>query len=409
MDGLDIFRRDIETARAAAPSRGRLKLWELPEVLHCSVIGTCLSLADLRAAMTWLGLATPSASDHDLHARAVGLAGRQGTGAKLLGKIIDERWRLDIVRFDRATDEAAVRDLWQEARRRGEIPGAYWATLTHPATTAVLRNAVFGDVHMLSHLLGAANRADIQRLAALDEDNAQLRTRLEQESRLSHQAILSRDARIAALERERDDAVAHAATANSPSVLTATEAVDRRIEILDSRLTTEMARRTAIEQRLLAREQALSDEQARREAAEQLAIALQAEVAALERCLTPPEDAAGGEGQRLDGVRLLYVGGRLAQVGHIRAIGERLGATVEHHDGGLETSTDRLASLTSRADHVLFPVDCVSHEATVTIKRLCRQLGKRYTPLRASGVGTFVAAIANDVAPTNRCCGHGAS
>ncbi len=403
MDGLDILRRDIETACVVAPPRGRLKLWELPEVVHCSVIGTCLSVAELRAAMTRLGLAAPSASDHDLHARAVGLAGRQGVGAKLLGKILDERWRLAIARFDRAADEAALRDLWREARRRGDIPGAYWATLTHPATTAVLSNEVFGDVHMLSHLLGAANRADIQRLTALEEQNLELQTRLERERARLHAAISSRDARIAALEREREAPLGPAAPA-APAAHGLAHAAGRRIESLQDQLTNEIARRTACERRLLDREQALSDERSRGETAERLAVALQAEIAALERCLAPPDGDAASEEKRLDGLRLLYVGGRLAQVGHIRAIGKRLGATVEHHDGGLETGPDRLAGMASRADHVLFPIDCVSHEATVTIKRLCRQLGKRYTPLRASGVGTFVAAIANEIAPARRCC-----
>jgi len=400
MDGLDIFRRNIETTRAPARPPGRLKLWELPETFLCSVIGTCLSVAELRSAMTRLNLAPASASDHDLHSRAVGLAAHQGQGSKLLGKALDERWRLDIARFDRAADEDAVRALWQQARRRGDIPGAYWATLTHPATTAVLRNAAFGDVHMLSHLLGAANRADIQRLTALEEQNIELRSRLDRERTVAQGAVACRDARIAALERDREAPRG----CGAPGSQALSQPAERRLEGLEDRLTTEIARRTAAEQKLADRKQAVSDERSRREAAEQLVTALQAEIAALERCLAPPVCETDGQEQRLDGLRLLYVGGRLSHIGHIRAIGERLGATVDHHDGGLETSTDRLAGLASRADHVLFPVDCVSHEATVTIKRLCRQLGKRYTPLRAGGVGTFVAALASEVAPAGKCC-----
>jgi len=47
---------------------------------------------------------------------------------------------------------------------------------------------------------------------------------------------------------------------------------------------------------------------------------------------------------------LLYVGGRLHQVAHLRAVGERLGATFVHHDGGIEHHPTLLAGLTSRAD-----------------------------------------------------------
>ena len=41
----------------------------------------------------------------------------------------------------------------------------------------------------------------------------------------------------------------------------------------------------------------------------------------------------------------------------------------------------------------MFPVDCVSHEAVIILKRLCRQMSKRYVPLRTSGAAPFIAAL----------------
>ena len=96
---------------------------------------------------------------------------------------------------------------------------------------------------------------------------------------------------------------------------------------------------------------------------------------------------------RLDGLSVLYVGGRPSDIPRLRAIGERAGAALLHHDGGIEESSDRLAALASRADLVLFPVDCISHPATLVVKRLCRQAGKRYVPLRSSGATSFLAAL----------------
>ncbi len=52
-----------------------------------------------------------------------------------------------------------------------------------------------------------------------------------------------------------------------------------------------------------------------------------------------------------------------------------------HHDGGVDERNGLLAGLVGRADLVLFPVDCISHDAALTVKRLCRQLGK---PFRAA-------------------------
>ncbi|MBI2256537.1 MAG: DUF2325 domain-containing protein [Proteobacteria bacterium] len=47
----------------------------------------------------------------------------------------------------------------------------------------------------------------------------------------------------------------------------------------------------------------------------------------------------------------------------------------------------------AQAEHVFFPVNCISHEAMCGLKRLCRQAGKRYQPLRSAGLTTFFAAL----------------
>ena len=119
---------------------------------------------------------------------------------------------------------------------------------------------------------------------------------------------------------------------------------------------------------------------------------LRTELAAIEP--DEPEDTPRPQG-RLDGLSLLYVGGRPNQVAHMRALSERRGATLLHHDGGMEQHSDLLAGMTSRADIVLFPVDCISHDAALNVKRLCRQAGKRFVPLRSSGTASFLAALLN--------------
>jgi hypothetical protein len=60
---------------------------------------------------------------------------RHDPTTKLLNKALDRRHRLAIHQFAKAGEEADVRLLWREAAGRGDIPGAYWAVLTHPATT----------------------------------------------------------------------------------------------------------------------------------------------------------------------------------------------------------------------------------------------------------------------------------
>jgi hypothetical protein len=75
----------------------------------------------------------------------------KGAAARLLQKALDRRYEATIKRFSRAQNVDEVRGLWDDARRSGDIPGAYWALLTHPAMPQEPRQAAFADVHMLSH------------------------------------------------------------------------------------------------------------------------------------------------------------------------------------------------------------------------------------------------------------------
>ena len=95
----------------------------------------------------------------------------------------------------------------------------------------------------------------------------------------------------------------------------------------------------------------------------------------------------------LSGKTLLYVGGRTHQVPKLRKLAEEQGADLLHHDGGLAESSHSLTALAARADAVLFPVDCVSHSAVAKVKRICKQLGKSYFPLRRSGPVSFASLI----------------
>ncbi len=191
---------------------GRTKLADLDTNFQCSIIGTCLTTASLRKVMSRF-IHVIDVSDLDIHHEAVWMASEPGAASKALNKALDHQHAATLLRFSRVPDAAGLGALWDEAMRSGDIPGAYWALLTHRHTTVELRKKVFGDVHMLSHLVGAANRADIRRLVALEQTNADLRAQLETqqektiaqdvtlqdlmrelaETRLSLQAAQSRD------------------------------------------------------------------------------------------------------------------------------------------------------------------------------------------------------------------------
>src|SRR5215470_4647964 len=64
-------------------SKKRTAIWNMHQSVHCSIIGTCLSSAEIRRLLIKLGVyGAESASDHDLHKQGVTLAGQAQGGAK---------------------------------------------------------------------------------------------------------------------------------------------------------------------------------------------------------------------------------------------------------------------------------------------------------------------------------------
>lgn len=379
--------------KSAKPAlRQRARLWDLNASVHCSVVGTCLTTGELRRVMAKVVAADVShLSDHDLHSRAVGLCGRHDAASKLLHKALDHRHEAAIKRFARLQGEAAAVRAWAEARRAGDIPGAYWAVLTHPDVGQEGMRRAFGDVHMLSHLVGAANRADIRRLTALEEENAALRAKVERQQTRLHEAVTSRDATIRRLGAL---ATRQVRAAEDPDDDDALAGFRHLVADLETRLDRETGRRERLEQRIADASDAARLWEQRARGAEAAQAAVQRELAALER----RQDAPGAaEPAGLPAERILYVGGRPGCTEQIRAALEAAGGALLCHDGGRHDHPSLLPGLVSRADRVAFPMDCVSHGAVSAVKRLCRQLGKPWLPLRSAGLGSFLAALAEPV------------
>ncbi len=380
-----------EAPPVAGPAR-RTKIWEFNTNLHCSIIGTCLSTTELRQVLKKLGIASPDNTDHELHGAAVSLAGRHDKAAKLLNKALDERHRLAISQFAKASTDEGVRSLWRDAVRRGEIPGAYWATLTHPAASRNVIRDAFGEVHMLSHLVGAANRADIRRLCQLEEENAELRERLDRQQAAFREAVVSRDTSIQELRR----ALAQQVAAEPPSPGDHNATLHQLVADLQRRLDSETRRSAVLDERLTSAKTAIAEERSARANAERESNVLRRELEVVEASIRAGQDAgpsAVASRPRLRGVTLLYVGGRPHHVAHLRAIAEDAGAAFLHHDGGIEHHLNLLAGLASQADLIVFPADCISHHAALAAKQLCRQTGKRFIPLRSASATSLLAAL----------------
>ena len=388
----------VSDAPFAQPAK-RSKIWDLADTLHCSIIGTCLSNAELRRVLVRLKVTgAETADEHDLHVMGVMLAGRREAGARLLQKALDKRHELAIKQYAKAENEAALRRMWDASIQSGDIPGAYWALLSHPVSSDAIVKKAFRDVHMLSHLVGAANRADVRRLRQLEEQNGALIEKLNRQQQQLRDGFTSRDATIRRLNETLVRQAEHPLDDQARDNSTGGEVETLRgvIAEMNRKLGQEVARRERLEQRLSTTSAALQKMESTLQRTMTERDALAREVESVEDhvvgMLEPA--TASNETPEFSGRTILYVGGRAHQIPQFKALVERTGARFLHHDGGIEHSSALLPGLVSRADHLFFPIDCISHDAVSTIKRLCRQLEKPYQPLRTASLATLVSALA---------------
>jgi hypothetical protein len=323
----------------------------------------------------------------------VALAGRRQGGGKFIQKALDHRHDAAIRRFAKAKDEGTLSQLWDAAVKCGDIPGAYWAVLSHPAATDAIMRKTFGDVHMLSHMVGAANRADIRRLCRLEEENAALSAKLESQQRQLRDGFTERDRKIRLLNEALSRALAQAPVLAENANDDARAAKEALID-LERRLNREVTRRERLESRLEAAMAAQSQAERVRHDIQRECEGLRRELALIEAQFNGwlAEDPKSVTPE-LGGAQVLYVGGRAHQVPQLKAVMERAGGALLYHDGGIEHSMALLPGLISRADCVVFPIDCISHDAAGMLKRQCRQSSKPSIPLRTSSLASLLSGL----------------
>jgi len=372
-------------------AKRRTRLSDLDAHLHCSIIGTCLSTHELRKLVPKFAPLDPQrASDLEIHHAAVEFAIHGGAGRKALQKLLDTRYAGAVRRFAAARDADALLALWKEALASGDIPPAYWALMTHPCATMEVRQTAFGELHMLSHLVGAANRADLRRLVALEAERAELYAKIERQQTRLQRMSAERDAARDALAQHLSQPAAPAAERHE-DLEAEVAALREALAARDARLALHTSRREAAEQRAAADEATMRALRAQLDDAGALIDALRAEARAVEEAMQQDDDT-GRVALRdaLKGRRIVYVGGRPSSNHALKRWVTSAGGELTVHDGGIEDRKGLLAAALAGADLAVFPVDCVDHDSMNTLKRVCDRHQVAYHPLRSASVASFV-------------------
>lgn len=374
---------------ALPPTTGsrRRRVWELGSHAHCPVVGVCLPLERVRVLAKKLLVLQGDEDDYTLHCSLVTAAARRNAVAEAVQKDLEQRFALDV----RAAAQAKCRDTlmtwWRNRAAQGEIAGALWATLTHARCDDWLEMRVLGQVHMLQHQVGAAQRVDLaahRELAtehqALARDYAQVQQRVTAWS-------LERAREQQAWEQERMQARAvqiglQTQLAQAQELLAHWQAARPDLperEQLRERLMEQLERNQALQReitRLASRTPPLAE-------------AVPALPAASE---APPAPVL------LEHRVVLCVGGRGGSVPHYRQAVEGCGAQFLHHDGGSEHKPAQLEPQLAAADLVICQTGCISHDAYWRVKDHCKRHHKRCVFVDTPSRSAFERALAQAAA-----------
>nr|VFJ74884.1 MAG: hypothetical protein (DUF2325) [Candidatus Kentron sp. FW] len=388
----------------------RTRLWEFPVHFHCSIIGTCLDLDELRYLARKTTLPNKDQlTDYDLHRAFVGMVQEPGSVAKLVQKHLDRKYKRFVRQFADVHGEGAMAACWGEAVASGKVAGPYWALLTHPELSDALLDKVYGEIHMMSHLAGASCRADMQELTALRARARQLEKQIVEDRAMAHRKAVEYNEtirklqassdRLARMEKELRETKARLEAFEKNRVFDQLQIqLENHADLLaDAQMRAERAEASVEKWERLARESSerhlkgqvrVADLQSERDALE----------TALERLLASDCDACENRDScdrhtDLGGRRVLYVGGIERQCTHFRALVERQNGEFIHHDGGVDDGRQRLGSILPRADVVVCPLDCVSHDAVRRVKHFCKYNDKHLVFLPRASLAAFTRGL----------------
>ena len=390
--------------RNPLPNHQKKKLWHIDAKYHCSLIGTCVSIADLRKiAKKCESTNLSQLGDFHLHSTFVNGAIKTDHHIRLLQKHLEKKYASVAQRFHTTKHETQSK-LWRQAVKSGDAAGAYWALLTNPHTTQKLLEEALGDIHMMSHLNGASIRITQKQADEIRDHNRQLKEQLrclEQSKEEQRHAVthLSHKVNITNAKNRELQKICDRYRAGEPQA-EITDLKNKKNRLARSlatlRLDNERNRAENLELRstesaLKSQIQHLRDQLrcAEREHGSMQALL----ITSLHNNSESNETDDQNPAIDLSGQSILYVGGQTGRQRFFRSLVERFNGHFHYHDGGLEDGSQRLESLLHRADVICCPIDSVSHEAVNRVKRHCKRLAKDCLLLRRSSLAAFSDAL----------------
>ncbi len=389
----------------------RKKIWELEHNYHCAVIGTCLSMKEVRNLLRQFQVKVDNYCDYDMHTIAVTMLEEKDHRTKKVNNYLDRKFKTSIQAIKKM-GYSALKKYWHESLKTGEIIGAFWAILSHPLSDSQMQRDVYGDIHMLSHLSGASNRADLKQLQELRDERSNLHkeiniwkskslNKLSDVDKLNNEIknhinnIAGLEQKIKSLEKYNDKLLRQASGQQYQKLQQKIQNYQQKNFKQEGKISLLAKKIEFLNEQILLLNNAqqkdnlsISHYQLKTQRLESKLIELKtSDQSDCEQCELKDESLCGR--------CILYVGGQTGMTPHYKDIVESKSAVFMHHDGGIEKNTHELTNMLNRADIVICPTSFISHTAYWQIKKSCKKQNKPCMFIKSSGVSSLTKTLKN--------------
>ena len=391
------------TAKEAASCRQgkRRSIWEVKSFYHCSTIGTCLTLSEQRKILTKEKIDIRNCSLYEMHCIMLSNVGTGNRISRRVNNLLDRKYHDEIVEFSNFKEQEFL-SIWNRKLKEGQICGLYWAAVSSRSYSDKMLLRLFGDVHMLSHLNGGEIRGSLQEAARVKDENIILKGDLREEKKIKKQMMKNMYVLEKNLtnmnEKYRDVIIENRKLIEKP----ADEAFSGKLEELEAENKVLRDRCEQNENRLKGYEMSIASLKDRKKAiqselailrensdilARELSDVIKQVLATCRQCNNscPAFD--------LCEKRILIVGGIKKMKNLYRELIEGKGGAFDYHDGYMHGGEGILREKVERSDFVLCPVDVNSHNACLSVKKICKKIDKPYWMLSSSSLSSITQSL----------------
>ena len=362
-----------------------LKFWEMDSCFKCPVVGLCLTSSEQEKILRKAGVRLKSRNEFEMHEILVTSAETDNRLSRKVDHFLSLKFGAEVFPL-RLMKEEAFMERFKNDFNAGEYSMTFWTAATRPCMSERLKREIFGMIHMSMHANVEAHACDRRLVKHLEEEMERqtqrvrtiniARKHLEKEREHLTKLLETDKAELAGLRRENELLYKKIEILQTRKGVSDIEAENRRLkdEISEKAIQIEIRDRALNDQKKICAD-LLADLESQRRENEQFKQEIQNtlhDFLDIDRCniACPAFD--------LCQKRILIVGGIIRMEALYRRLIEEAGGVFEYHDGYMQGGTKQLENSMKRADIVLCPVNCNSHNACSLVKNL----GKKYnTPV----------------------------